>query len=231
MHTWAHLGRVSLNIPTILGSSSAASKRSPKFQLGSEASKEAQKRLMTRSPTSSAAPPSQSPTSSTATEAHSPASSAAPDAQSAAGSAASAAQVPASSAAPAIQSPAASRPGPISSAAPAAASAMAPPVRWSPRITPPTARAPPATPTAATLAPVLQPWFRLAKASTVSPFSGTGTAILEPGLAPGGTATWMVCPGLLGSFTVMFWPAAPAGTVTMMVEPGGISGLLGALMP
>mmetsp|Transcript_133535 Transcript_133535/g.426842 ORF Transcript_133535/g.426842 Transcript_133535/m.426842 type:complete len:228 (-) Transcript_133535:420-1103(-) len=188
-----------------------------------------QKRLMMKSPVSSAASSTQAATSSAASPTQAPTSSEAPAIHSPESSTAPFIQSPASSAAPAIQSPAASS-APGCPEASAAHSETAPPERCSPKMTPPTARPPTAAAPKATLAPVGQPCCLFTTSSTSSPLSGTGTAIRAPGCAPGGMATVIFRPGLFGSPISMEGPG-DSGTFTTMMTPGGKSGSLGCVMP
>mmetsp|Transcript_27656 Transcript_27656/g.70996 ORF Transcript_27656/g.70996 Transcript_27656/m.70996 type:complete len:267 (-) Transcript_27656:434-1234(-) len=197
--------------------------------------KASQKRLMTKSPRSSAASVPQSTMSSPAPSHQVPASSMAPAPHSPTSSTAPAVQSPTSSAAPAVQSPTSAAASPNQSPPPpspadAAHSLTAPPERCSPSTTPPMARAPTTAAPMATLLPVDRAWsFCFCTTdSTDSPFSGIGTTILDPLGAPGGTATVSLRPGLLGSSISI--DIIPSGTGTTMTPPGATRGFGGAVM-
>mmetsp|Transcript_12276 Transcript_12276/g.33712 ORF Transcript_12276/g.33712 Transcript_12276/m.33712 type:complete len:268 (+) Transcript_12276:367-1170(+) len=114
------------------------------------------------------------------------------------------------------------------------ASACSEPVTWSTRRTPPTANpaatatnAPPAT----SCPPRLWPCCLFTTSSTVSLLLGRGTAILSPALAPLGTLTRILLPGLSGLSTKMVVAADLGGTVTITSPPFGRRGSFGGTSP
>mmetsp|Transcript_82455 Transcript_82455/g.233369 ORF Transcript_82455/g.233369 Transcript_82455/m.233369 type:complete len:230 (+) Transcript_82455:437-1126(+) len=182
----------------------------------------------------------------------SPAVSAAPPIQSAAASAPPAMPSPTVSAAPAAHSPAPAAQSPRpSTVASQPSSTMCSPRLAPPTTSPPTATAP-AVP-AATLAPVLQPFFSFLSFSGLAagaaaaatgggadgsgPWSsaapahassgGTGTIIAWPAFALAGTETLMNWRLSFGCGTWIVVPGAPTGTFTQVMGPGSMIGAEG----